>query len=138
MRPYLIAYVAALVAFAAIDMSWLKFMGPILYLDTLSDILAPEIRIGPAAVFYTAYPAGVVYFAVHPALTSGTMKTASFNGALFGMFAYGTYELTNFATLRSWTLDIVVIDIVYGAIAGLAVATVSYIVASKQTGRAAV
>lgn len=45
-------------------------------------------------------------------------------GAAFGLFTYGTYELTNFATLRNWTLSITVIDMIYGMIASGLVAAI--------------
>ena len=43
--------------------------------------------------------------------------TALALGALFGALAYVTYDLTNYATLRTWSLQITVIDIAYGAAA---------------------
>ena len=37
-------------------------------------------------------------------------------GALFGIFTYATYDLTNLATLKGWPLAIVLIDILWGAV----------------------
>lgn len=119
---YAIAYTCALVLFAALDIVWLTTMGARLYRQTLGDILLPDINLAPAIAFYLIYPAGLVYFAVAPGLKSGSVPTALSNGALFGLFAYATYELTNYATLRNWTLQITVIDIIYGAVASGAVA----------------
>lgn len=121
-----VAYVLALVAFAAIDITWLMTMGAKLYKETLGDILAPEIRTGPAIAFYLLYPIGLVAFAVNPAAKDGSITTAALYGGLFGLLAYGTYELTNFATLRNWTLGITVIDMAYGAIAGAVVSAIVY------------
>lgn len=118
---YVAAYVAALVVFAVIDGAWLYFMGQYLYKPTLGEILAPDVRLGPAIAFYLLFPVGLTIFGVEPALKSGSMSTAIVYGALFGLFAYATYDLTNFATLKNWTLQITLIDITYGAIvAGLA------------------
>lgn len=121
---YALAYFATLVLFAAVDITWLMTMGARLYKQTLGDILLPDINIGPAVAFYLIYPAGLLYFAIIPSLKSGSSSVALLNGALFGMFAYATYELTNYATLRNWTLQITVVDIAYGAIASGAVAAV--------------
>jgi uncharacterized membrane protein len=129
MTLIVVCYLVALVAFAAIDITWLMTVGGQLYKETLGDILAPEIRYGPAVLFYAFYPAGLVYFAVNPALKQGDLSSAFVNGALFGLFTYGTYELTNFATLRNWTTQITVIDIAYGAIASGIVAAIVYLVA---------
>lgn len=129
MLIYIAAYVAALLAFAAIDMTWLTTMGAALYRATLGDILLQTVRIPPAAAFYLLYPLGIVMFAVAPALRSGSAMMALIYGALFGLFTYATYDLTNFATLRNWTLKITLIDIVYGAVAVAFVAVIAYFVA---------
>lgn len=124
--PYLIAYVGTLVVFAALDATWLTFMGPIVYRPTLADILAPNLRLAPAIVFYLSYPVGVVVFAVLPGLRAGLISNAFVPAMLFGALAYATYDLTNYATLRNWTLQITVLDVVYGALASGVVATAAY------------
>ena len=126
---YLICYIITLAVFSVIDITWLSTMGEKLYIRTLGDILAPEIRYGPAAVFYFLYPIGIIYFAVLPALKTGSLSTAILNGVLFGLFTYGTYELTNYATLRNWTLNIAVIDCLYGAFIGLAASATTFLLA---------
>ena len=122
---YAIAYLIALVLFAAIDITWLMTMGSKLYRQTLGDILLTELRMAPAAAFYLMYPAGLIIFAVIPALKSDSPPTALLLGALLGLFAYGTYELTNFATIRNWTLQITLIDIAYGIFASGLVAAIT-------------
>jgi uncharacterized membrane protein len=117
MMSYLVAYVGVLIVFGAIDAAWLMTMGPLLYRPALAEILAPNLRVTPAVVFYLMYPAGVVIFAVAPALRSGSIGSAFVFAALFGAFAYATYDLTNYATLRVWTLPITLLDIFYGALA---------------------
>jgi uncharacterized membrane protein len=70
------------------------------------------------------YPIGVVTFAVMPALHSESITNAFGLAALFGAIAYATYDLTNYATLRNWTLKITVVDIIFGAVlSGVAAAT---------------
>jgi uncharacterized membrane protein len=112
---YLVAYVTVLIVFGVIDAGWLSTMGPVLYRPTLRDILLPSLRIAPALAFYLLYPVGVVVFAVLPGLRSGALSTAFMLALLFGALAYGTYDLTNYATLRNWTLQLTIIDICYGA-----------------------
>ena len=125
---YVVAYFAALVPFGVIDAIWLSLMGPALYKPTLGDVLLPEIRLGPAIAFYLIFPIGLVVFAVLPGLRSGSILTALALGMLFGAMAYATYDLTNFATLRNWTLQLTVLDIAYGAIASGIAALVSVLV----------
>jgi uncharacterized membrane protein len=134
MMSYLVAYVGVLVVFGAIDAAWLMTMGPLLYRPALAEILAPNLRVTPAIIFYLMYPAGVVIFAVAPALRSGSIGSAFVFAALFGAFAYATYDLTNYATLRVWTLPITLLDIFYGALAS-GVAAAAAIVLVRLTTR---
>ncbi|RYZ75642.1 MAG: DUF2177 family protein, partial [Proteobacteria bacterium] len=67
----------------------------------------------------------IVWFAVRPALESGDWKTAALNGALFGFFAYATYDLTNLATLKVWSLKISLIDMAWGSFITAATASAS-------------
>jgi uncharacterized membrane protein len=120
---YLVAYVGVLVVFGAIDAAWLTFMGPLVYRPALAEILAPNLRVVPALAFYLTYPIGIVVFAVLPGLRAGSVATAFALALLFGALAYATYDLTNYATLRVWTLQITLLDIVYGAFASGIAAT---------------
>lgn len=124
---YLIGYLAVLLPFGAVDAVWLSLMGPRLYKPTLGDILLTDVRIGPAIAFYLIYPVGLLVFAVMPGLKSGSAATVIGYGALFGALAYATYDLTNFATLRNWTLQLTVLDIVYGAAASAIAAFISFL-----------
>ena len=100
-----VAYLAGGVAFGALDALWLRWAGPNLYRPLLGDLLAPAFRAAPAALFYLAYLAAMVWFAVRPGLAQG-VPHAVLNGALLGAICYATYDLTNQATL---------IDIAWGA-----------------------
>jgi uncharacterized membrane protein len=125
---YLVAYVTTSVVFGIIDAGWLSTMGAILYRPALGDILLTNLRIAPAIAFYLLYPVGIVVFAVLPALRTDTLSTAFLLALLLGAIAYGTYDLTNYATLRNWTLPITLVDICYGAVtSGLAATAAFYL-----------
>jgi uncharacterized membrane protein len=134
MMQYLILYFTILLPFCAMDAGWLTAMGPILYKPTLGDILLPALKTGPAIAFYVFYPVGLMIFAALPALKSGGAMTAILYGAAFGAIAYATYDLTNFATLRNWTLQITVLDICWGAMASAVAATVGYFLTRTISG----
>jgi uncharacterized membrane protein len=121
------AYVAALIVFVMIDAVWLSVMGNMLYRPILGDILLPTLRLAPALVFYVAFPIGIVALAAMPGLKPGNLGSAAASGLLLGAIAYGTYDLTNYATLRNWNLQLTVLDIIYGAIAtGAAAVAATY------------
>ena len=130
---YFVAYISVLVVFGIVDAGWLKTMGQMLYRPVLADILLPDLRLAPAIAFYLLFPIGILAFAVMPGLRSGSVLNAFLHAALFGALAYATYDLTNYATLRNWTLQITVIDICYGALASGIAATASYFVTRSFT-----
>jgi uncharacterized membrane protein len=130
---YALAYFAVLVVFGALDAVWLSTLGASLYRRTLGDILLPTLNPAPAVAFYLTYAVGVVIFAVAPALRSGSIQPALIYGPLFGAMAYATYDLTNYATLRNWTLQITLFDICWGAFASTAAAALAYLLAQWTT-----
>lgn len=128
---YLAAYVTALVVFFAVDMAWLATMTKRFYRPVLGDIMASGVNIVPAVVFYGLYPAGLVIFAVAPALKDSSLSTALLYGALFGFFTYATYDLTNHATLRNWTTQLTLVDVIWGTVLASIAATASYWLVQK-------
>lgn len=86
-----------------------------LFAQHLGETLRQGIRPLPAVLFYLIYMAGVIWFAGWPALRDGTPVTALVNGAILGLVAYGTYELTSWTVMRDWHPSMVVADIAWGA-----------------------
>jgi uncharacterized membrane protein len=128
---YIIAYIACLVVMGGLDFFWLTTMSPTLYRRDLGILLADDPNMTAAAIFYLTYMAGILIFAVRPALTSGDWRTAALYGALFGFFAYATYDLTNFATLKVWTLRVTVLDMAWGTVLTAVTATAGALAALK-------
>ena len=80
----------------------------------IGESLLGGIRPVPAALFYLLYMGGVIWFAGWPALRDGTPHTALLNGAVLGLVAYGTYELTSWAVMRDWHPAMVAVDMAWG------------------------
>lgn len=112
---YVIAYFATLVVTAVCDFAWLSTVAASVYRPRLGNLLLDKPVLGPAVLFYLVYCAGIVIFAVAPALRAASVGRALGLGALFGCFAYATYDLTNLATLRGWSGTVTVLDIAWGA-----------------------
>jgi uncharacterized membrane protein len=136
MMTNLAAYAATLALFLVADMAWLGTMVNRVYRPALGDLLIEGVNLPPAIVFYLLYPVGIVIFAVMPALKGGTIYTAMSYGALFGLFTYATYDLSNHATLRGWPLHVTVIDIAWGTLLGTMAAAAGYLAAAKVQGLA--
>ena len=81
-----------------------------------------------AALFYLFYVLAVVILAVNPALEKQQWILAAFYGGLLGLAAYGTYDITNLATLKGWSVKMTIVDIVWGTVLTASVASVSYFV----------
>ena len=116
MIRHLCAYAVTLITFLAIDAVWLTTMSQRLYRRHLGEILVDSFNPVPAALFYLIYVAGIIIFATTPAFSTGKWSTAAINGALYGFFAYTTYDLTNQATIRGWPTIITVADICWGSL----------------------
>ena len=118
MTRYLLTYTATFIALAALDFLWLGVVARSWYRDGMGSLLAPEVNVAAAAGFYLLYPIGLVIFAVLP--SGGDWLRALVLGALFGLFCYGTYDLTNLAILKDWPLGLTFIDIAWGAVVSAA------------------
>lgn len=111
---YVAAYFASLLLFLAIDIVWIKNVMRPIFERSLGQFLLPDPLLGPALAFFVLYQAGLLYFAVLPAVAAGTWTIAALHGGLLGLIAYGTYETTNLATLRGWTMRMATIDVIWG------------------------
>lgn len=127
---WIVAAITAALVFGALDAVWLSWAGPNFYRPRLGDILADSFRMMPALVFYVAYIAAIVWFAVRPGLSLG-IGSAALNGALLGAICYATYDLTNQATMRTWSTTVTVADIAWGAFATAVAAAAASFAAAK-------
>jgi uncharacterized membrane protein len=134
MSPYLVAYVGTLIAMLLCDLVWLSTVGTWVYRPRIGSLLLERPILWAAGLFYLTYVAGVVVFAVAPALRSDSWLRALALGALFGAFAYATYDLTNLSTLRGWSGLVTVIDIAWGAVLSGVAATAGYLLAHRAMG----
>jgi uncharacterized membrane protein len=110
------AFFAALIVLAVLDVVWLKLVMGEIFKSELGDIALQTPRMIPATIFYLMYAIGIVVFVVSPNASSA-WTTTLLSGALFGLIAYGTYDLTNMATLKAWTWKLASLDIAWGAFA---------------------
>lgn len=123
---YLKAAVVTALAFLIIDLAWITlFLGDV-YKAQLGDMMRQSPNGLAAGAFYVGYIAGIVYFAVRPALEENRAGPALLNGALLGALAYGTYTLTNHAIFANWTMTLVLSDIAWGAFLTAISAAVGY------------
>lgn len=116
MRTYTIAGAGVALAICALDFVWLALVAPSFYQAQLGPLLLLQPNLVPALVFYTLYVVGLVNFCVAPALAAASWRKAALQGCLFGLVAYGTYDLSNLATLKGWTIEVTIVDMVWGSL----------------------
>lgn len=104
-----------LACFLTLDACWLALIGPRLYRPELDGLLSANVDWLAAVLFYLLYLAGLTTFVMVPASVEGRPARALSKGALFGLVAYGTYDLTNQATLAGWPWRITAADLAWGA-----------------------
>jgi uncharacterized membrane protein len=125
---YIVAYIATAVVFFVADFVWLGVVMKGFYRDRLGALMAEQVNIPVAGLFYLAFVLGIVIFAVAPALSAGSWGRALLFGALFGFFAYGTYDMTNWATLRDWPAAVSIVDLAWGTVLTGVSATAGYLI----------
>ncbi len=111
-----IAYVVAALVFLGLDAIWLGSMAEKLYRPAIGHLMADKFALAPAVVFYGLYLGGIVFFAIAPALEARRpVLTALGHGALLGLVAYGTFDLTNQAVLKDWPWHVTLADLAWGS-----------------------
>lgn len=121
-----VLYVITTIAFFAVDFVWLSTATSRVYQPYLGDLLSPKPNLAVAGVFYLFYVVGLIALAVVPGLKEGALLGAVWRGALFGLLAYATYDLTNLATIQGWAWQVSVIDMIWGTALNSIIAAVGY------------
>ncbi len=134
-KQMVLLYLVTLVVFFFIDMVWLGVVSKGFYRKHLGPLMTPRIVWPAAILFYLLFIVGLVVFAVKPALAGGEPSHALLLGALFGLIAYATYDLTNLATLKDWPLVVTLVDLVWGTVLGGAVSFLSTLFGQRLIGK---
>jgi len=130
-RQLAIAYGVVAIVFLVMDAVWLSAMANRLYRPAIGHLMQQGFSLAPAAIFYVLYVGGVVFFAVRPALQNGSAWEALGLGALLGLLAYATYDLTNQATLKDWPWQVTIADLCWGTFATAVSAALAYLAAQR-------
>ena len=125
MTQWIILWIAAAVLFLIIDLVLLLWLGRSFYVSEIGDLLRQPPNLGAAGAFYVLYVTGLMIMVIWPAVQAQSVPQAVLFGALLGLVAYGTYDLTNLAVMKGFTTKIAIIDMLWGtvltsAVAGLA------------------
>ena len=116
MLGWLAIWAIAAVIMIAIDMVWLTWLGRGFYMQEIGGLLLDTPNLPAALAFYVVYSVGVVVIIIAPALETQSVVRALIYGVIFGLVAYGTYDLTNLAVMKGFTTKIALIDMAWGGL----------------------
>ncbi len=122
MTRYLAAYGACMVVMLVLDVVWIGLIAKPIYRQGIGHLMAAQFNGLAVAAFYLVYGVGLMFFVVAPDGASTAWGRTLLAGALFGLVAYATYDLTNLATLKDWPLRLALMDIAWGGIASVSAA----------------
>ena len=125
-----ILYFITLAIGLIIDLIWLGLMNSRFYKSQLAGLMSDKVNWLPGILFYLLFIAGLLILVVIPAFNNESWVSAMLLGGLLGMVAYGTYDLTNLASIKNWPVPVTVVDIIWGTVFSATVATISYFIAS--------
>jgi uncharacterized membrane protein len=126
MIKYAVAYGGTAIVLLALDAVWLTLAAKPVYRAQIGPLLLDNPNLAIAGLFYLFYAVGLTVFCVMPAASAKSWMMAVWLGALLGFVAYGTYDITNLATLKGWTVTVSVIDLTWGTFVSAVAATAGY------------
>ena len=118
-------YVLSFASLIALDAVWLTKVAPRFYKSNIGHFMADNPNLLAAGLFYAIYIVGLVVFVVQPAVGENSLAFAATRGALFGLVAYATFDLTSLAVFKDWPVKVTVVDMLWGMILTAGVCTLA-------------
>ena len=110
----LVATLIASLIFLIIDVIWLSFATKSFYRPLIGNLLSDKPVMWAAALFYILYVFGMALVVIQPCIDSTSLFKTVYTGFIFGLVAYGTYNLTNMAVLKGWSPTVTFVDMFWG------------------------
>lgn len=125
------AYVASFFSFLVLDMIWLTVIALEIFQSEVGGILRAEPNLLAAGAFYLIYILGLLILVIKPAVQQGSLVSAAWRGAVLGLTAYGTFDLTSLAVIQGWTVNAAVVDMIWGLVGTSSAAVVGFLAAGR-------
>ena len=127
----IIATLIASIIFLIVDVIWLSFATKSFYRPLIGNLLADKPVMWAAALFYILYVFGMSLIVIQPCIDSDSIFKTIYTGFVFGLVAYGTYNLTNMAVLNGWSPTVTFVDMFWGGTLTAFSATTGLYIAKK-------
>ena len=131
LKCLIIATLIASLIFLIIDVIWLSFATKSFYRPLIGSLLTDKPVMWAAALFYIIYVFGMAIVVIQPCINSASLFKTVYTGFVFGLVAYGTYNLTNMAVLKGWSPTVTFVDMFWGGSLTAVSATTGLYLAKK-------
>ncbi len=111
---YFKMFAITLLTFTVIDLFYLSLIAPTFYRAQIGPLMASTTNWIAVGLFYLEIVLGLLVFVIIPSVPAASFRQPLARAVLFGLVSYGTYELSNLATLNGWTVAITVVDTFWG------------------------
>ena len=114
MKLLISATIISALIFLIIDVIWLSFSVKSFYRPNIGHLLLETPVMWAAILFYLIYVIGLAVVIIEPSLDYLNTQKFLIKAFMFGLVAYGTYNLTNMATIKGWSPNVVFVDMIWG------------------------
>ena len=114
LKCMIVATLIGSLIFLVIDVIWLSFATKSFYRPLIGNLLTDKPVMWAAALFYILYVLGMAIVVIQPCMDSESIFKTVYTGFMFGLVAYGTYNLTNMAVLKGWSPTVTFVDMFWG------------------------
>lgn len=108
------SYIVSLLVLFPIDVVWLTLTKKI-YDNWLSPFQR-VLNIPAATLVYLFIPFGLVYLVISRHIGESPNSKIVLDAFVYGVCSYSVYDLTNLATLKGWSIQMVITDIIWGGV----------------------
>ena len=114
MKLLISATIISALIFLIIDVIWLSFSVKSFYRPNIGHLLLETPVMWAAILFYLISVIGLAVVIIEPSLDYQNTQKFLIKAFMFGLVAYGTYNLTNMATIKGWSPNVVFVDMIWG------------------------
>ena len=113
-KCFIAAALIASIIFLFFYVIWLSYATKSFYRPLLGDLISEKPVLWAAGLFYVLYMFGMAVIVIQPCIEPSGLTKSLYTGFIFGLVAYGTYNLTNMAVIKDWSPTVVFVDMFWG------------------------
>jgi len=98
------------------DLIWIQLVMKQKYVDLIPKIqrMPMKVKYMPALLSYLTIVLPILLFSIPNVRASQRLTDALFFGGVLGLCMYGMFSFTNYALIENWTIEVVLLDTLWG------------------------